>query len=109
MTIAYDAGDLSGWVGLPKLFLRYRGTILAGTLTSPLFLLSNVLHVGFLFLGGRLEVGSMKSNASNPDQQTWEPMWESYNLIKVRRASNTEEMCQRCTRARATQSVCMSA
>ena len=57
MTIDYDASNLSGWIGMPRLFLRYRGTILAGTLTGPLFWLSNILHLALLILSGRIPLG----------------------------------------------------
>ena len=54
MTINYDAEPLTGWRGLPRLFLRYRGTVLASTFNGPMFWLPNLLHVTMCFLGGQL-------------------------------------------------------
>lgn len=56
MTIQYDAGDLSGWVGLPRLFLRLRGTIIVSTITGPLFWITNLTHIAFLFIGGQIKI-----------------------------------------------------
>ena len=53
MTIDYDAEKLSGWCGLPRLFFRYRGTILAGTFKGPMFWIPNLVHIGLCALGGQ--------------------------------------------------------
>ena len=45
MTIDYDASALSGWTGLPRLFMRYNGTILSATLLGPLFWITQMLHI----------------------------------------------------------------
>ena len=65
MTINYDAESLSGWLGLPRLFLRYRGTIFAGTLKGPMFWIPNLLHVLVCFLGGQLYVSPKLTSSTN--------------------------------------------
>ena len=88
MTIAYDASALSGWCGLPRLVVRYRGTILAGTLTGPLFWIANVTHLGLLFVAGRLgPIGTwIASNTTHfPDVlDEFVPLSPEYNLPFVR-------------------------
>ena len=64
MTIHYDAETLSGWRGLPRLFLRYRGTVLSGTFVGPMFWLPNLLHVAVCFLGGQLWVSPRADRTS---------------------------------------------
>lgn len=56
MTIEYDAGTLTGWCGLPRLLLRWQGTILHGALLGPMFWLVNLSHIAYLILGGRIEI-----------------------------------------------------
>ena len=57
MTIDYDAGQLTGWCGLPKLICAWKGTILHGALLGPMFWIVLGLHVVFLVLGGKLGEG----------------------------------------------------
>ena len=83
MTIDYDASSLSGWCGLPFLIVRFRGTILAGTIFGPLFWLSNLAHIALLFVNGRFRIGHYRqvANASHPDaEDEWVPAWEGAEL-----------------------------
>ena len=66
MTIDYDAEQMSNWSGMPRLFLRYRGTILAGAFTGPMFWLPNLLHIFFCIIGGQI-VPLGASNAADAD------------------------------------------
>lgn len=85
MTIDYDAAALSGWLGLPRLLIRYRGTILAGTIWGPVFWATNLVHLGLLFLCGRIPIGQMvpSTNVSTPDAWEWQPFWQGYELPEV--------------------------
>jgi hypothetical protein len=56
MTIDYDASSLQGWVGLPRLLLSWRGTIWQGSLTGPVFWLTQLSHVAILILTGALPI-----------------------------------------------------
>ena len=86
MPIDYDANVLSGWSGMPRLFFRYRGTILHGTIFDPIMWLTNVLHAGWQFCGGRLPIWILRpsSNATDPDDGEW-VLWEGFELWKVKR------------------------
>ena len=44
MTIAYDASELVGWRSMPKLFLRWNGTIFHGVMTTPMFWIVNSIY-----------------------------------------------------------------
>lgn len=57
MTIEYDAGDLTGWCGLPRLLCMWRGTVLVGAFFGPIFWLTMSSHIIFLLLDGRIETG----------------------------------------------------
>jgi hypothetical protein len=72
MTIAYEASEMSGWLGLMRLFLRYRGTILHDTLTGLFFWIPNCLHVGLLVLGGHLRLPT-----------EWVGEWEAYAVPRL--------------------------
>ena len=86
MPIEYDANVLSGWCGMPRLFFRYRGTILHGTLFDPIMWIPNVLHVGWQFFGGQLPIWILRpsSNATDPDAGEW-VLWEGFELWEVKR------------------------
>jgi len=85
MTIPYNAESLSGsWVGFPRLFLRYKGTILSGTLCGPMFWLTNLLHLALCFIGGRFDIKE-KVDAAN-GTKVWEE-WHPVDLIQVDWAS----------------------
>ena len=97
MTIDYDAAKLSGWAGLPRLFLRYSGTILSGTLTGPFFWISNLMHIGFLVIGQKLPIGSwqevesldFENGSGVVSSWEWVPAYDSlvdYNEWHVRAA-----------------------
>ena len=89
MTIPYDAGALSGWRGLWRLFVRWRGTILSATIRGPLFWLSNVLHVGLLILNGKLALGQWTAATNATTGETYfefTPFFTTYELWQVGRA-----------------------
>jgi hypothetical protein len=80
MTIQYDASDLSGWIGLPKLFFRLKGTILTGTINSPLFWLCNLVHIGFLILGGQIRIGTYSNVSETSGEVVFTSAFEPYDL-----------------------------
>ena len=84
MTIDYDASALSGWTGLPRLFMRYNGTILSATLLGPLFWITQMLHIGLLILNGRIPIGRsvpVTINGTKIDGDfVWTPYFEPIEL-----------------------------
>lgn len=96
MTINYNAESMMGWFGLIRLFLRYHGTILSGTLSGPMFWIPNIFHLFFCFLGGRffaLYVGETGDNGGDIELMNPSGGWGGYNLssetIKVRASPQT--------------------
>ena len=93
MTIQYDAAALSGWVGFFKLFLRYRGTILAGAITGPLFWLVNLLHVAMLVIrqDTELRIGVWQDFdfGNGTKAQLFTPSFEPVVLPPVRAARSS--------------------
>jgi len=88
MTIPYDAGALSGWRGLWRLFVRWRGTILSATIRGPLFWLSNVLHVGLLIVNGKLALGQWAAATNATTGETYfefTPFFTTYELWQLSR------------------------
>ena len=56
MTIKYSADEMTGWIGLLRLFLRYRGTIFAGAFTGPIFWLAMCAHVAVLIVNDKIPI-----------------------------------------------------
>ena len=77
MTIQYDAGEMTGWCGLPRLLLRWNGTVLHGAVLGPMFWLSNLLHVAMLILSGKIPI-YIPSNSSDTDAE-WVP-WDAMEI-----------------------------
>ena len=56
MTIKYSADEMTGWIGLLRLFLRIRGTIFAGAFTGPIFWLAMCAHVAVLIVNDKIPI-----------------------------------------------------